>query len=248
MMDSVIRLEKKSDYTVLSNHAIKDPRLSFRACGVLWHLLSKPDGWQFNHKEITEAHTEGRDAVRSALSELKDLGYLSIQRHAQGDGTISWVWTVREAPCTGNPHMVDHVLETRTYSSTDTRYLVETESNTATSKLSSKGNPEVDAVFAHWEERRAKATGRNGPKMQKTKVRLSKINARLKEGYTVDQLKQAIDGCFTSEYNVTNGYYDIELILRNQAKVEQYRSWAQDNKSSGADRGSSLYEEYVPQF
>ena len=60
--------------------------------------------------------------------------------------------------------------------------------------------------------------------MQPTGKRVSKIRARLGEGYSPDQLKDAVLGCLSNPFNVERGYTDIELICRSQAKVEQYRA------------------------
>lgn len=53
------------------------------------------------------------------------------------------------------------------------------------------------------------------------------IASRLKEGYSVDELKRAIDGCKASPWHQgQNGnkrkYDDIELICRNASKVDQF--------------------------
>ena len=86
----------------------------------------------------------------------------------------------------------------------------------------------VRELFDYWAGRRAVAIGKNdgGPPMKATDQRLGKIRARLKEGYTIDQLKAAIDGCLSNPFNVEGGHTDIELICRDQKHVEQYRARA----------------------
>jgi hypothetical protein len=246
MADSIMRIRNRSDYTILSNHAIKNANLSYKACGILWHLLSKPDGWTFNHNEVTAAHKEGRDAVRGGVDELKAEGYVKIEK--VNDVDLKWEWTVYEVPCTDFPTSsrstdfptseIPHT-ENPTYSNTETSNN-ETESNTG-----EKNSSDIDLVFDYWRTARAEAMGKTGgPPMRKTQARISKINARLTEGYSVEQLQEAIDGCLGNDYNVEGGFTDIELICRNQPKVEQYRTWHRKNKKSPAG-GSSFYEEFV---
>jgi len=95
----------------------------------------------------------------------------------------------------------------------------------------------VIQIFEYWRDRREAVVGRNGgPRMVPTKGRIEKIGARFKEGYTEEQLKEAVDGCFSSDFNIEKGHTDIELICRNQGKVEYYRTqrigsgkhWAED--------------------
>ena len=87
----------------------------------------------------------------------------------------------------------------------------------------------IGEVFDYWVARRAEVIGKvDGPPMKATSDRLSKIRARLGEDYTVEQLREAIDGCLSNPKNVKGGHTDIELICRNQQKVEQYRTWAKN--------------------
>ena len=73
---------------------VDNPALSFRARGVLLHLLELPAGTRLDSVRIAAAGSEGRDAIRNALVELQDLGYV------QKVGT-HWVWP-------GNPtHWTD---------------------------------------------------------------------------------------------------------------------------------------------
>lgn len=60
-------------------------------------------------------------------------------------------------------------------------------------------------------------------------VRASRIRARLREGYSVEQLKKAILGNRSSEFHQEGGYRDIELICRGADKVDgfiaKYEEW-----------------------
>jgi len=108
--------------------------------------------------------------------------------------------------------------------------------------------PQILDVFEYWETAREEAIGKtSGPPMQPTKKRLSKINARLAEGYSVEQLKEAVDGCLSNCWNIEGGHTDIELICRDQAHVERYRAWHQNGppdpvepaRSEGVERYQS---------
>lgn len=91
---------------------------------------------------------------------------------------------------------------------------------------------DTEAVFEYWAHQRHTALGRNGtgPQQQLTKGRRRKVQARLNDGYTVADLKQAIDGLLSSEYHLEHGYTDLALICRDQEHVEKYRAKARDLK------------------
>lgn len=73
------------DFTQIPNAWIRDGRLSHRARGVLAVLLSHRDGWETSVEHLVKNGKEGRDAIRSALNELLDVGYLRREA-AQGEG------------------------------------------------------------------------------------------------------------------------------------------------------------------
>jgi len=97
----IIRVKHEKNYTVISDHSLRDDRLSFRATGVLAYLLSLPDGTELSGVRLVAAKAEGRDAVYTALKELQDAGYLLRTKRQDETGHWYTSCTVRELP--GNP-------------------------------------------------------------------------------------------------------------------------------------------------
>ena len=63
--------------------ALDDPRLSYRAKGLLAHLLSLPAGSALDVKQLAAAAAEGKAAIETALLELTASGYCErIERPA----------------------------------------------------------------------------------------------------------------------------------------------------------------------
>jgi len=52
--------------------------------------------------------------------------------------------------------------------------------------------------------------------------RRGKIRARIAEGYTVDDLKRAIDGMWASEWHQEHKQWDIELVCRDAKHVDRF--------------------------
>lgn len=68
-------------FTQISNAALRDPRLSFKARGILAWLASHQDGYGCSVAAIVaDSDADGKAAVRSALDELESAGYLSRER------------------------------------------------------------------------------------------------------------------------------------------------------------------------
>lgn len=73
---STIRVQRRSRFTTIDRETINDDRLSFRARGLLVWLLDKPDDWRCDSDSLAMAASEGRDAIRTALRELAECGYI----------------------------------------------------------------------------------------------------------------------------------------------------------------------------
>lgn len=108
---SVYRVNKKrSGYTLMANYHLRDKRLTLKAVGLLSKMLSFNDGWKFSTNGLAAICKEGPDAIRSALNELEDNGYLVRQRQRDSKGRISnTVFDIYEEPHksfpdTDNPH------------------------------------------------------------------------------------------------------------------------------------------------
>ena len=88
--------------------------------------------------------------------------------------------------------------------------------------MPAKADDSVNEIFNHW-----KAVMQKSDASRLTKERLAKVNARLKDGYTVDQIKMAIDGCSMTPHNMGQNdigkrYDDLELICRTGANLERF--------------------------
>jgi hypothetical protein len=85
-------------------------------------------------------------------------------------------------------------------------------------------NP-VAEVFEYWR-------GRMSPRARLTGDKRAKIKARLAEGYTVDQLKAAVDGCARSAFHMgrqpgqPQKHNSVDLIFRNGSNVERFEAMA----------------------
>lgn len=82
-MTLIIRAPRpERGWTDFDNKVLRDPRISFRALGLLVRMLSNADGYRMTAADLwSERGKEGRDAIRAALKELEAAGYLVRQRY-----------------------------------------------------------------------------------------------------------------------------------------------------------------------
>ena len=86
---AVFRIERTRDYTVMSNHHLRDKALSLKSKGLLSMMLSLPEDWNYTTRGLAKICKEGVDAIGGALRELEAAG--DIVRHQLRDrqGRIS---------------------------------------------------------------------------------------------------------------------------------------------------------------
>ena len=80
---AVFRIERTRDYTVMSNHHLRNGKLSLKAKGLLSMMLSLPEDWNYTTRGLAKICKEGVDAIGGALRELESAGY--IVRHQMRD-------------------------------------------------------------------------------------------------------------------------------------------------------------------
>lgn len=98
---AVFRIKKTRDYTVMSNYHLKEKTMSLKAKGLLTVLLSLPDEWDYSIDGIVSICKENESAIKTALDELKQYGYLIVKKKMPNEtetGRIEYEYNVFEKP------------------------------------------------------------------------------------------------------------------------------------------------------
>jgi hypothetical protein len=85
-------------FVQIANDAAQDRRLSLRARGVLLFVLSLPPDKPFTAQWLETQVPEGREAIRSALRELMECGYMRRTRKQDARGHWNWEQVISDAP------------------------------------------------------------------------------------------------------------------------------------------------------
>ena len=101
---AVFRIEKTRDYTVMSNHHLRNTGLSLKAKGLLSLMLSLPEDWDYTTKGLAKICKDGLDSICSAIKELEQHGYVKRKRVRNEKGQLKTIeYTILEQPQTAIP-------------------------------------------------------------------------------------------------------------------------------------------------
>ena len=101
---AVFRIERTRDYTVMSNHHLRNGKLSLKAKGLLSMMLSLPEDWNYTTRGLAAICKEGVDAIGGALRELEAAGYIVRHQLRDKQGRISDTeYVIYEQPQPKNP-------------------------------------------------------------------------------------------------------------------------------------------------
>lgn len=163
-----IRVHKNGEFIVMSNYHLQDNEMTLKAKGLLSTMLSLPPKWDYSVAGLKTLSKDGRDSITSALLELEKHGYLVRERVTDQKGRFAgYDYHIYERPFTENPSTENPSTENPQESNIK-------ESNIK--EIISYLNSAISANYRY-----------------QSKANRKHIQARLNEGYTVEDFKAVID-------------------------------------------------------
>lgn len=94
-----------SHFTIISNAALRDERLSWKARGLLAYLMSMDTGWVTSVERLSNVAPDGSAAVKTGLVELENCGYL-VRRQTRGQDAKGGTFSNTEYHVSDDPSTV----------------------------------------------------------------------------------------------------------------------------------------------
>lgn len=83
----------------MSNHHLRNKELSLKAKGLLSQMLSLPEDWDYTLKGLARINKEKIDAIRTAVLELEEAGYITRKQGRDEFGKMAAIeYTIYEQP------------------------------------------------------------------------------------------------------------------------------------------------------
>jgi hypothetical protein len=95
---AVIRVAKTDNYTVMSNHHLRNKEMSLKAKGLMSLMLSLPPSWDYSIGGLVAICKESHTSIRSALKELEQNQYLIRERKNNEKGYFTYEYILYEVP------------------------------------------------------------------------------------------------------------------------------------------------------
>ena len=96
---AVFRVERTKGFTVMSNYHLNDKTISLKSKGLLSQMLSLPESWDFTLRGLACINKESLDAIRTAVLELEEHGYITRRQRRGENGKLAKIeYTIYEQP------------------------------------------------------------------------------------------------------------------------------------------------------
>ena len=165
---AVFRIERTRDYTVMSNHHLRDKALSLKSKGLLSMMLSLPEDWNYTTRGLAKICKEGVDAIGGALRELESAGYIVRHQMRDRQGRISDTEYViyeqpqPKAPDTPQPDTALPDTENPYLDGPDTEKPAELNIEKSKTQKQTTDVPSTDSIPSGRKRRQAAGTERTG--------------------------------------------------------------------------------------
>lgn len=209
----IFRVVKDKNYTMINNTIFKDKSISCKTKGFFATIMSLPDNWDFSVNGVKEILLEGKASVYSFIDELEKHGYLKKTTIRGERGKILGVeYTFFETPINS-----DFSPQTDLQEMAQPVIVNPPQLNTnIINNLNNKTNIDFDALLVFFNKITSKKI-----KVVNAKAK-TQLNARIKEGYTKQDIAKAITNCFNDKYHKENPHFlTLEFISRPD-KFEKY--------------------------
>ncbi len=258
---SIIRVNKKSgNYTIMCNEHLKDTKLSLKAVGLLSIMLSLPDDWKYSIDGLCKIRKEQKTSITSTLNELKEYGYVVVTKinpNKENGGKYEYIYDVYESPiyakefanrqCMGNQDIENQSIENLYLENLAIEnQCLENQPQSITNKLNTnilntkEENTKDKNLYASIIDYLNEKANRKFKVTEQTK---KNINARVREGFKLEDFQYVIDVCILKWTGTEYEDYIQPSTLFN-TKFSERRNWAMQNKP----KQSSQREIQLPKY
>lgn len=100
MDEKEFQVKRSNNFTIVNNLILRDKTLSLKSIGLLCKIISLPPDWDYSFNGLVSICKESKSAIRSAINELKESGYIEILKKRNDKGLFVYKYIVYDTPKT----------------------------------------------------------------------------------------------------------------------------------------------------
>jgi len=147
-LNRIIKPSKFDHFTIVPNAIFRQQGISQQATGLYCYLFSHSSNQEITINFITNHFKNGRDAIRSAIAELEQLGYLHREQLRQNGKIVAYNYILKDAPAPEKPSTGKPSPENPIQSNTSI-YTIKNNS-TYTKRNNSTKSENVEKAYQHF--------------------------------------------------------------------------------------------------
>ena len=192
---AIVRTQKTGNpFVQIDKYSLMDSEITWKAKGILAHLLSRPNHWQVYLSELEKNAADGKDSLRSGIKELEDKGYIQRKRVRDQGKFKGWEYVVYERPLTerGITEVGKYDIGKTEVGESENGKADTSNNDLSNNDLSNNDLSNNDLIpYVEIVEYLNYAANKNY--RHTTRKTRSLIKARFNEGFTLDDFKKVID-------------------------------------------------------
>ena len=107
-----LNFTENGNFTMVPNGILRSGKLSAKALGVYFLIVSLPDNWNFSVKGLCTLCSDGKTSIASAVAELEKAGFIKRQGLINRNGKLAaGDWTVCSDVKAENAEAEKHMSE-----------------------------------------------------------------------------------------------------------------------------------------
>src|SRR5699024_8963784 len=238
-MSSIFRIKKNDNFVVMDKAFLNNPKLSWKAKGILAFMLSKPDDWTFYIDELIKHSTDGERSFRSGFKELTDNGYVKRKPIRKGQRIERWETIVYENPeLCSFVHVQNEQVQNEDVQSVHVQNEALLINNNTKNDSTNNNNTKNEDIYTLYELWNSKVIIKH---RKLTDVMKRNTNARLNE-YSFEELRKAIDN-YKNILDSNNHYWTHKWtfdafmkpsnVTRFLDEADPFNNYKKNNQTNG---------------
>ena len=242
---TIFRVQRRDNYTVMSNVHLRDPNLTWKARGLLSTILSFPPDWDYTLAGLAKCAKDNIDSTRTGVLELENNGYLHRIQHRKPNGTWARMeFQVYEDPAENQYFNNETKSETSEKSASKDKTNRKSKNKTFKNDVDTRSQPVLDFPISDNpipDNPTPENPVSENPMQLNTQEIKNSSNQKLNQSINPDAAENSDDGLIDRAAELPNGLVDTleaigyQFLYSRPESDQELREWMKAESLRNAD-------------